>query len=113
VRTLFDRSTGPPDSPNAHRCTICNKDVKFEPLLRMARQIGAESSGATGHYARIRKNAVSGPVNACAPATRDRTRNEKRPILFPWGISEGEALVERLFPSASLTKEEVRARARA
>src|SRR5215831_12951747 len=33
-------------------CTNCNNDVKFEPLLRMARQIGAERL-ATGHYARI------------------------------------------------------------
>src|ERR1700731_41595 len=36
-------------------CTNCNTDVKFEPLLRMARQIGAERL-ATGHYARIRRN---------------------------------------------------------
>src|SRR3989475_9609765 len=36
-------------------CTNCNTDVKFEPLLRMARQIGAEHL-ATGHYARIRRN---------------------------------------------------------
>src|SRR5579864_8278197 len=40
-------------------CTNCNTDVKFEPLLRMARQIGAERL-ATGHYARIRKNETSG-----------------------------------------------------
>src|SRR6266851_734073 len=36
-------------------CTNCNTDVKFEPLLRMARQIGAERL-ATGHYARIHRN---------------------------------------------------------
>ena len=36
-------------------CTNCNTDVKFDPLLRMARQIGADRL-ATGHYARIRKN---------------------------------------------------------
>ena len=40
-------------------CTNCNTDVKFEPLLRMARQIGAERL-ATGHYARIRQNEKSG-----------------------------------------------------
>src|SRR3984893_18415825 len=34
-------------------CTNCNTDVKFEPLLRIARQIGAGRL-ATGHYARIR-----------------------------------------------------------
>src|ERR1700674_4077233 len=39
-------------------CTNCNTDVKFEPLLRMARQIGAEKL-ATGHYARIRYVAAS------------------------------------------------------
>src|SRR5207302_916794 len=33
-------------------CTNCNTDVKFEPLLRMARQIGAERL-ATGHYAQF------------------------------------------------------------
>src|SRR5712691_8058382 len=40
-------------------CTNCNTDVKFEPLLRMARQIGAERL-ATGHYARIRPNDPTG-----------------------------------------------------
>jgi tRNA-specific 2-thiouridylase len=40
-------------------CTNCNTDVKFEPLLRMARQIGAEKL-ATGHYARIRYNETNG-----------------------------------------------------
>src|SRR5215467_12930594 len=40
-------------------CTNCNTDVKFEPLLRMARQIGAERL-ATGHYARIRRNEGTG-----------------------------------------------------
>jgi tRNA-specific 2-thiouridylase len=38
-------------------CTNCNNDVKFEPLLRMARQIGAERL-ATGHYARIRHDEI-------------------------------------------------------
>src|SRR5260370_19744101 len=36
-------------------CTNCNTDVKFEPLLRMARQIGADRL-ATGHYARLRRD---------------------------------------------------------
>ena len=40
-------------------CTNCNTDVKFEPLLRMARQIGADRL-ATGHYARIRKDHRTG-----------------------------------------------------
>src|SRR6201982_89933 len=40
-------------------CTNCNTDVKFEPLLRMARQIGADRL-ATGHYARIRRDDSTG-----------------------------------------------------
>src|SRR5579864_5437127 len=40
-------------------CTNCNTDVKFEPLLRMARQIGAARL-ATGHYARIRRDDRTG-----------------------------------------------------
>src|SRR6201997_2905054 len=40
-------------------CTNCNTDVKFEPLLRMARQIGATRL-ATGHYARIRHDDRAG-----------------------------------------------------
>ncbi len=45
-------------------CTNCNTDVKFEPLLRMARQIGAERL-ATGHYARIRKNEADAAAGSC------------------------------------------------
>src|SRR5207247_9396245 len=40
-------------------CTNCNTDVKFEPILCIARQIGAERL-ATGHYARIRMNDSTG-----------------------------------------------------
>src|SRR5437899_4948028 len=40
-------------------CTNCNTDVKFDPLLRMARQIRAEGP-ANGHYARIRRNHQTG-----------------------------------------------------
>src|ERR1700682_5259262 len=40
-------------------CNNGNPEGKFEPLLRMARQIGAERL-ATGHYARIRKNDDTG-----------------------------------------------------
>ena len=40
-------------------CTMCNNHVKFDPLLVTARQIGAERL-ATGHYARIRRNEITG-----------------------------------------------------
>lgn len=86
-------------------CTNCNTDVKFEPLLRMARQIGAERL-ATGHYARIRKNGETGRWElwrAC-----DDTKDQS---YFLWGLSQ-EQLSRSEFPLGELTKEEVRAMAR-
>src|SRR5947209_579496 len=86
-------------------CTNCNTDVKFEPLLRMARQIGAERL-ATGHYARIRKNAGSGRSELLR--ARDETKDQS---YFLWGLSE-EQLSRSDFPLGELTKEEVRTLAR-
>src|SRR5947209_13126660 len=86
-------------------CTNCNTDVKFEPLLRMARQIGAERL-ATGHYARIRTNAGSGRSELLR--ARDETKDQS---YFLWGLSE-EQLSRSDFPLGELTKEEVRALAR-
>ena len=40
-------------------CIVCNKHLKFEALLRKARELGADYL-ATGHYARVQKNIVSG-----------------------------------------------------
>ena len=46
-------------------CTSCNSHVKFDELLQTARSIGAERL-ATGHYARVRRNAETGSVGALA-----------------------------------------------
>jgi tRNA-uridine 2-sulfurtransferase len=86
-------------------CTNCNTDVKFEPLLRMARQIGAERL-ATGHYARIRKNEQSGRWELLR--ARDESKDQS---YFLWGLSQ-EQLSSSEFPLGELTKEEVRALAR-
>src|ERR1700676_1997568 len=86
-------------------CTNCNTDIKFEPLLRMARQIGAERL-ATGHYARIRKNDDTGRWELLR--ARDETKDQS---YFPWGLSQ-EKLSRSDFPLGELTKEEVRALAR-
>jgi tRNA-specific 2-thiouridylase len=86
-------------------CTNCNTDVKFEPLLRMARQIGAERL-ATGHYARIRKNEVTGRWELLR--ARDDSKDQS---YFLWGLSQ-EQLSRSEFPLGELTKEEVRALAR-
>src|SRR2546429_9776509 len=55
VRTLVDKYISG-RTPIA--CTNCNTDVKFEPLLHMALQIGARRL-ATGHDPRIRRNDVT------------------------------------------------------
>ncbi|MHB8501361.1 MAG: tRNA 2-thiouridine(34) synthase MnmA [Candidatus Acidiferrales bacterium] len=86
-------------------CTNCNTDVKFEPLLRMARQIGADRL-ATGHYARIRKNEQTGRWELLR--ARDDTKDQS---YFLWGLSQ-EQLSRSEFPLGELTKEEVRALAR-
>jgi len=86
-------------------CTNCNTDVKFEPLLRMARQIGAERL-ATGHYARIRKNDESGRWELLR--ARDDSKDQS---YFLWGLSQ-EQLSRSDFPLGELSKEEVRALAR-
>ena len=86
-------------------CTNCNTDVKFEPLLRMARQIGAERL-ATGHYARVRQNHVTGRWELLR--ARDRSKDQS---YFLWGLSQ-EQLSRSAFPLGELTKEEVRALAR-
>jgi tRNA-specific 2-thiouridylase len=86
-------------------CTNCNTDVKFEPLLRMARQIGAERL-ATGHYARIRHEASTGRFQLLR--ARDDSKDQS---YFLWGLTQ-EQLSCSEFPLGELTKEEVRQLAR-
>jgi len=86
-------------------CTNCNTDVKFEPLLRMARQIGAERL-ATGHYARLRENDETGRWELLR--ARDESKDQS---YFLWGLSQ-EQLSRSEFPLGELTKEQVRAVAR-
>jgi len=86
-------------------CTNCNTDVKFEPLLRMARQIGADRL-ATGHYARIRRDECTGRfqlLRALDPA--------KDQSYFLWGLSQ-EQLSRSEFPLGEFSKDEVREIAR-
>jgi tRNA-specific 2-thiouridylase len=86
-------------------CTNCNTDVKFEPLLRMARQIGAERL-ATGHYARISRNADTNRWELWR--ARDGSKDQS---YFLWGLTQ-EQLSKSDFPLGELTKDEVRDLAR-
>jgi len=86
-------------------CTNCNTDVKFEPLLRMARQIGADRL-ATGHYARIRYNPAAQRhelLRSLDPA--------KDQSYFLWGLSQAQ-LSRSEFPLGGISKDQVREIAR-
>jgi tRNA-uridine 2-sulfurtransferase len=86
-------------------CTNCNTDVKFEPLLRMARQIGAEKL-ATGHYARIHYNETNSRYEL--QRARDDSKDQS---YFLWGLTQ-QQLSRSEFPLGELSKEQVRALAR-
>jgi tRNA-uridine 2-sulfurtransferase len=86
-------------------CTNCNTDIKFAPLLRMARQIGAERL-ATGHYARIRKSEQTGRWELLR--ARDESKDQS---YFLWGLTQ-EQLAGSEFPLGELSKNDVRAVAR-
>lgn len=86
-------------------CTNCNTDVKFEALLRMARQIGAERL-ATGHYARIHKDERTGRYQLLRALDDSKDQS-----YFLWGLTQ-EQLSRSEFPLGELTKEEVRNLAR-
>jgi tRNA-specific 2-thiouridylase len=86
-------------------CTNCNTDVKFAPLLRMARQIGAERL-ATGHYARIRYNELNDRHELLR--ARDDSKDQS---YFLWGLTQGQ-LSRSEFPLGELSKDAVRELAR-
>jgi tRNA-specific 2-thiouridylase len=87
-------------------CALCNQHVKFDLLWQRARELGA-SRLATGHYARIGADAVTGlPVLRTA---RDAAKDQSY-FLF---ALDAEALARTVFPIGDLGKDEVRAEARA
>jgi tRNA-specific 2-thiouridylase len=82
-------------------CSRCNTDVKFEELLRMARQIGADRL-ATGHYARVRRN--PGTLRFELLSARDAAKDQS---YFLFGLTQDQ-MARALFPLGELTKSEVR-----
>ncbi|MBX5481082.1 MAG: tRNA 2-thiouridine(34) synthase MnmA [Myxococcaceae bacterium] len=80
-------------------CVGCNKDVKFDFLLKRARQIGAKL--ATGHYARIEEEGGRYRLCRAVDAAKDQSY-----FLFTLGQA---ALRDLIFPVGGLTKAEVRA----
>jgi tRNA-uridine 2-sulfurtransferase len=86
-------------------CSLCNNHLKFDQLLLVAQQIGADHL-ATGHYARVEFDAKRDRWLLKRPAdtAKDQT-------YFLFGLTQ-EQLSRTLFPLGALTKPEVRALAR-
>jgi tRNA-specific 2-thiouridylase len=87
-------------------CSLCNNHLKFDQLLVVAQQIGAECV-ATGHYARVEYHDSHGRWLLKRPADRSKDQT-----YFLFGLTQ-EQLSHTLFPLGEMTKLEVRERARA
>jgi tRNA-specific 2-thiouridylase len=86
-------------------CSLCNNHLKFDQLLVVAKQIGADFL-ATGHYARVERDEESGRWLLKRP--RDRSKDQ---TYFLFGLTQ-EQLTRTLFPLGGATKPEVRDLAR-
>jgi tRNA-uridine 2-sulfurtransferase len=86
-------------------CSLCNNHLKFDQLLIVARQIGADRL-ATGHYARVEFDEGRGRWLLKRPAdlAKDQT-------YFLFGLTQDQ-LSRTIFPLGGMTKPEVRDLAR-
>lgn len=87
-------------------CVVCNREVKFGTLLRRALAWEAEAV-ATGHYARVARDPESGRMLLSRGA--DPAKDQS---YFLWPLRQAQ-LERAVFPVGTLTKAEVRAKARA
>ena len=87
-------------------CVVCNQEVKFGSLLRRARAWGA-SAVATGHYARITRDESSGRYLLWRGRDLHKDQSD-----FLWPLTQAQLEAAR-FPVGELTKDAVRAKARA
>ncbi len=86
-------------------CVGCNRHIKFGALLHEARSLGAAYL-ATGHHARVAKDAISGRM--LLQKGRDRQKDQS---YFLYALTQAQ-LRHAMFPIGHLTKEEVRAEAK-
>jgi tRNA-uridine 2-sulfurtransferase len=82
-------------------CSLCNNHLKFDQLLIVAQQIGAERV-ATGHYARVAYEEARGRWLLSRP--RDHSKDQ---TYFLFGLTQ-QQLSRTLFPLGDLTKPQVR-----
>src|SRR5947208_3075410 len=81
-------------------CSLCNNHLKFDQLLTVAQQIGADAV-ATGHYARVEFEEESGRWLLKRP-----TDLAKDQTYFLLGLTQ-EQLSRTLFPLGDMTKPQV------
>jgi tRNA-specific 2-thiouridylase len=86
-------------------CVACNTDLKFGSLLARARAWDA-AGVATGHYARVERDAATGRFTLWR--ARDRRKDQSD---FLWPLTQAQLAAAR-FPIGELTKPEVRDYAR-
>jgi tRNA-specific 2-thiouridylase len=86
-------------------CSLCNNHLKFDQLLTVAQQIGADAV-ATGHYARVEFDDQRGRWLLKRPTDRSKDQT-----YFLFGLTQ-EQLSRTLFPLGGMTKPEVRELAR-
>jgi len=86
-------------------CSLCNNHLKFDQLLLLAQQIGADFL-ATGHYARVEFDELTGRWLLKRPVdiAKDQT-------YFLFGLTQDQ-LSRTLFPLGEMTKPQVRELAR-
>jgi tRNA-specific 2-thiouridylase len=82
-------------------CSLCNNHLKFDQLLIVAQQIGADAL-ATGHYARVEFNEKLGRWLLKRPADRSKDQT-----YFLFGLTQAQ-LSRTLFPLGGMMKPEVR-----
>jgi tRNA-specific 2-thiouridylase len=89
-------------------CIRCNQFIKFDHLLRKAKELGAEYV-ATGHYARIRKTEILNPKSETNPKFKLLKGNDpKKDQAYVLYMMSQQNLAHTLFPLGDLTKGKVR-----
>jgi len=86
-------------------CSLCNNHLKFDQLLIVAQQIGADKI-ATGHYAQVAFDEQLNRWLLKRPADKSKDQT-----YFLFGLTQ-EQLSRTLFPLGGMTKPEVRELAR-
>ncbi len=82
-------------------CSLCNNHLKFDQLLIVAKQIGADRV-ATGHYARVAYDDYRERWLLKRPADHSKDQT-----YFLFGLTQDQ-LSRTLFPLGDMTKPEVR-----